>query len=194
MAARVAYSIGVSLDGYVEDERGNFDWAKPPEDVHRLANERAREASAFLFGRRLYELMEAHWPAAATRDDLPEIEAGFARAYVETPRIVFSDSLESVGDGARLVRSPEARAEVERLKREGDGYFDIGGPTLAGTLVDLIDDFHMWVAPVAVGGGKRYWPAQPGTLHLRLVENRTCSNGFVYLRYERAASPSEAPA
>ena len=184
--AKVFYALGVSLDGYVEDETGGFEWSAPREDVHRIANESAREASAFLMGRRMYEMMEAHWPAAATRDDLSDVEAEFARIYVETPRVVFSDSLESVAEGARLVRSADARAEVERLKEEADGHLDLAGPTLAASLVDLIDEFGMWVNPVLVGGGKRFFPAPPEQLDLRLVENRTCEGGVLYLRYERA--------
>ena len=183
---RVVYSLGTSLDGFVEDERGDFEWSAPPEDVHRLANEAAREASAFLFGRRMYEMMEAHWPAAAESDDQSEVEAEFARIYVETPRIVFSDSLESVGEGARLVRSADARAEVERLKRDSDGTLEVAGPGLAASLVDLIDEFRPWVAPVIVGAGKRFFPQPPELLKLGLVEARPCSGGFLALRYERA--------
>jgi dihydrofolate reductase len=185
--ARLTYSLGVSLDGYVEDESGGFEWSAPRDDVHRIANERAREASAFLMGRRMYEMMETHWPAAATQDGLPEVEAEFAQIYVETPRIVFSDSLESVGDAARLVRSGDARAEVERLKQEPGGRLEVGGPALAASLVDLIDEFAMWVCPVIVGGGKPFFPSPPEQLNLRLAENRTCEGGVLYLRYERAA-------
>ena len=185
--ARVVYSLGMSLDGYVEDESGGFEWSAPAEDVHRIANEHAREASAFLFGRRMYEMMEAYWPAAAERGDTPTVEAEFARAYVETPRVVFSDSLESVSDGARLVRSADARAEVARLKEQPGGHLELGGPTLAASLVDLIDEFRPWVSPVLVGAGKRFFPAPPEQLRLRLVESRTCSGGVLYLRYERAA-------
>ena len=183
---RLVYSLGMSLDGYVEDENGNFDWSAPPEDVHRIANDRARESSASLYGRRMYELMDAYWPAAAERDDLHPAEAEFAQAYVETPRYVFSDSLESVGDGARLVRSSDARAEVERLKRESDGPLEVGGASLAASLLDLIDEFAPWVAPVAVGAGKPFFPKPPSLLRLRLVESRPCSGGFLQLRYERA--------
>jgi dihydrofolate reductase len=98
-----------------------------------------------------------------------------------------SDSLEAAGEGVRLVRRDEARAEVERLKRELDGHIDVGGPTLAASLIDLIDEFRMWMNPVAVGGGKPFLPAGAGKLPLRLVENRTCEGGVLYLRYERAA-------
>jgi dihydrofolate reductase len=184
--ARVVYSLGMSLDGFVEDSSGDFGWSAPREDVHRLANESARQASAFLYGRRMYELMEAHWPAAAKLDDAPEVEAEFARIYVDTPRIVFSDSLESVGDGARLVRSADAHAEVTRLKQEAGGQLAIGGPALAASLVDLIDEFQPWVSPVLVGSGKPFFPVPPEQLDLRLVESRTCDGGVLYLRYERA--------
>lgn len=185
--ARLTCQMGTSLDGFVEDESGNFDWAVPPEEIHRIANEHARKASAFVFGRRLYEAMEPYWPdLAADPGDAPEIEADFARAYVDTPRFVFSDSLDSVGEGVSLLPRADAAAKTARLKEELDGYIDVGGPTLAAAVIDLIDEFHLWVAPVVVGGGKRYWPAPPETLHLRLAENRTCEGGFLYLRYERA--------
>jgi dihydrofolate reductase len=182
--ARVVYGMGVSLDGFVEDAAGNFDWSAPAEDVHRLANEQTREASAFLFGRALFEVMEPFWPEAATRTDLGEVESEFARAYVETPRIVVSDSLASVPDGVRLIRRDQAEAELLRLKEQDGGHVDIGGPTLAGALVDHIDEFRMWVNPIAVGAGKRFFPDT--TVPLSLLDARTMSNGVLYLRYERS--------
>jgi dihydrofolate reductase len=182
---KVLYSMSVSLDGYIEDANGSIDFSAPGEDVHRHANELARQSAAFLFGRRLYEVMEEFWTTAARRNDLPEVEAEFARLYVQTPRIVFSDTLESVAEGVRLVRSKDAVAEVTRLKRETDGELDLGGPGLASSLVDLIDEFRLVVVPVVVGGGKSYFP--PGKqLNLRLAEHRTFESGAVYLRYERA--------
>lgn len=177
--------MGVSLDGFVEDESGDFGWSAPREDVHRIANESARAASAFLFGRRTYELMEPFWPDAAARDDLPEVEAEFARAYVETPRTVVSDSLGGVAEGVRLVRRADARAEALRLIEESDGHVEVGGPTVAASLLDLIDEFRMWVNPVLVGRGKPFFPPAPERLPLRLVESRTCEGGVLYLRYER---------
>ena len=184
---RLVYSLGMSLDGFVEDASGNFDWSEPPEDLHEIANERAREASAFLFGRRMYELMEPAWTDMAERDDVTDVERGFAGAYVATPRVVFSDSLDEVADGVRLVRGADARAEVERLKRETDGHLELGGPGLAASLVDLIDEFAPWVAPTIVGAGKPFFPEPPSRLDLRLVEARPCERGFLALRYERAA-------
>jgi dihydrofolate reductase len=183
---KVIYSMGVSLDGYVEDATGNFDWAAPAEDAHRLANEEARQAGAFLFGRRMYEVMEPYWPETAASEEAPEVEAEFARAYVETPRIVFSDTLDSVAKGVRLVRSSDAVAEVTRLKDEIDGDLGLGGAGLAASLVDLIDEFRLLVNPVIVGGGKPYFPAVRDQLRLELAETRTLSGGVLYLRYVRA--------
>jgi dihydrofolate reductase len=184
--ADVIYSMGMSLDGYVEASDGSFAFAAPDDEVHRLANEEAREAATFLYGRRLYEVMEGYWTAAAKQRDLPQIEAEFAEAYVQTPRIVFSDTLDSVPEGCRLVRSSEAVAEVRRLKQETQGHLGLGGATLAASLIDLIDEFRIWVNPVAVGGGKPFFPVGREQLQLRLAEHRAFPSGALYLRYRRA--------
>jgi dihydrofolate reductase len=183
---KLIYGMNVSLDGYVEDPSGSIEFSAPDDDVHRAANEQAREASAFLFGRRLYEVMEDYWTTAATREGVPDVEAEFARAYVATPRIVFSDTLDRVPEGVRLVRSIDAVAEVTRLKRESDGPLDLGGPTLAASLIDLIDEFRLFVVPVAVGGGKPFFPPGREPLRLRLFGHRVFASGTVELRYERA--------
>lgn len=181
----VVYSMGMSLDGYIEDPSGSFDFSGPDEEVHRVANQQAQEAAAFLFGRRLYEVMEDYWTDAAQRQDVPEIEREFAQAYVQTPRIVFSDTLDSVPEGCRLVRSSEAVAEVKRLKQETEGHLDVGGATLAASLIDLIDEFRIWVNPVTVGGGKPFFPAGGEQLRLVLAEHRAFDSGALFLRYRR---------
>jgi dihydrofolate reductase len=181
---KVFYLMNVSLDGYVEDVNGSIEFTSPAADVFSLATEHARLASAFLFGRRLYEVMEEPWTAAALQDDLPSLEMEFAQLYLKTPRIVFSDTLESVPDGLRLVRSKDAVAEVRRLKEETKGYLQLGGPGLAASLVDLIDEFRLFVAPVVLGGGKPFFPTGK-RLSLRMAEHRALDSGVVYLRYER---------
>jgi dihydrofolate reductase len=182
----VIYSMGMSLDGYIEDLDGSIAFSEPDDEVHRLANEQARDAAAFLYGRRLYEVMEGYWPMAAKQRDVPQIEAEFAQAYVQTPRIVFSDTLDSVAEGCRLVRSSEAVAEVRRLKQETRGHLGLGGASLAASLIDLIDEFRIWVNPVAVGGGKPFFPVGREQLQLRLAEHRAFASGALYLRYRRA--------
>lgn len=184
--AKVVYAMNLSLDGFIKDADGGFDWSVPREDLHRLANEQVRGAAALLYGRRLYETMEAFWTTAEQQGGLSPVELEFARAYVATPRIVFSDTLERVGEGARLVRSRDAVAEVRRLKAQPSSHLDVGGAGLAASLADLIDEFWLWVHPVVVGGGTRYFPAFHDQFPLTLIETRTLSGGVVVLRYERA--------
>jgi dihydrofolate reductase len=183
--AKVTYSMGVSLDGYIKDADGNFDWGAPDEELHRYYNEQTRELQGFLFGRRVYEAMEPYWPEAAKDETLGEVEAEFARIYVGIPRFVFSDTLQEVPDGVRLVRRAEAVAEVTRLKEADGGPLGIGGAGLAASLFDLIDEFELRVHPVLVGGGTPYFPPLRDQADLRLVGSRTLS-GVVMLRYERA--------
>ncbi len=183
--ARVNYSMGVSLDGYIKDADDNFNWTAPDDGLHRYYNEQARQTQAFLFGRRIYEAMEPYWPDAAQDPTLGETEAEFARIYVDTPRFVFSDTLQEVPDGVRLVRRAEAVAEVTRLKEADGGPLGIGGAGLAASLFDLIDEFELRVHPVLVGGGTPYFPPLRDQAELRLVGSRTIS-GVVLLRYERA--------
>jgi dihydrofolate reductase len=179
----LSYAMSISLDGYIEDPAGGIAFSEPDEEVHRFANQQARETAAFLFGRGLYEVMEEFW-TAPERADGAEVEAEFAREYVATPRIVFSDSLESVAPGCRLVRRADAIDEVVRLKKETDGDLAVGGAGLAASLLDLIDEFRPSVVPAFTGGGKPYFPLG-ADLRLRLVEQRTFGNGTVYLRYTR---------
>jgi dihydrofolate reductase len=178
----LTYGMHISLDGYIEDPTGGFDFTVPDEEMHRVANQQAQDTAAFLFGRRLYEVMEEFW-SSPERADGSEVEAEFARAYVATPRIIFSDTLDSVADGCRLVRSADAVAEVERLKKETDGTLSVGGAGLAASLVDLIDELTPFVVPTVVGGGKPFYP--PGRrLDLTLVEHRVFpASGWAYLRY-----------
>lgn len=186
--ARLVYSFITSLDGYIEDPHGSFEFAAPDPQMHQMANEQALAASAFLFGRGLFEVMEKPWTAAAKADDLPPVEAEFAQAYVATPRYVFSDTLERAPANAQLVRRAGARAVVERLKRELEGELGIGGADLAASLIDLIDEFRLFVVPVAVGGGKPFFPAG-SRLQLRLIEQRNFASGALHLRYERDDLP-----
>src|SRR3954468_19888983 len=179
----LSYAMSISLDGYIEDRTGGIGFSEPDEEVHRFANQETRETAVFLFGRGLYEVMEEFW-TAPERADGEGGGAEFAREYVATPRIVFSDSLESVAPGCRLVRRADAVDEVVRLKRETDGDLTVGGAGLAASLLDQIDEFRPMVVPAFSGGGKPYFPLG-ADLRLRLVEQRTFREGTVYLRYAR---------
>src|SRR4026207_1823775 len=175
--------MSISLDGYTGGVTGGIAFSEPDEEVHRFANQQTRETAALLFGRGLYEVMEEFW-TAPERADGHEVEAEFAREYAATPRIVFSDSLESVAPGCRLVRPADAVDEVVRLKNETDGDLSVGGAGLAASLLDLIDGSRPGGGPASLGGGSPY-PPLAAALRLRLVEQRAFRNGTVYLRYER---------
>ncbi|WP_217915389.1 dihydrofolate reductase family protein [Miltoncostaea marina] len=187
--ARLTYAMGVSLDGYITDADGDFGWGAPDEALHRYYNEQTRGLRGFVFGRRVYELMEPHWPRLARDEAAGGAEAEFARIYVGIPRLVVSDTLADVPDGVTLVRRADAAAQVRRLKEAGEGRLGIGGATLAAALFDLIDEFELRVHPVLVGGGTPYFPPLGDRAELRLVGSRTLS-GVVILRYERAGAGS----
>lgn len=180
--AILTYNMHVSLDGYIEDPAGSLDFSMPDEESHRFSNRQTEATSTFLFGRRLYEAMEDFWTDPERADGDP-VEAEFAELYKATPRVIFSDTLTSVADGCRLVRSADAVAEVERLKRETEGTLAVGGAALAASLIDSIDQFELIVVPTILGGGKPYFPADH---HLDLVleeQKHFPSTGWMYLRY-----------
>lgn len=189
--ATLAYTMTTSLDGYIEDRDGSFAFAVPDDALHQHANDETRATSAFLFGRRLYETMEGPWREAAERDDLPEVEAEFARLYLAIPRYVFSDTLDEVPDGVTLVRSSQAEAVVARLKDELDGDLGIGGAGLAASLAGHLDEIRVRVMPSVVGGGTPVL-AVDERLDLQLVEHRVFDSGAVFLRYTVTPSARSA--
>ena len=180
----VVYSMHVSLDGFVEDRHGDIGLLDPAEDVHRAANEAARATGAFVYGRGLYDVMEAFWTDPARADGDP-LEAEFAAAYSATPRYVVSDSLADVPAGVQLVRRADARATVQRLKAEVEGPLDLAGPTLAASLFDLVDEFRPIVFPVVLGGGTAFWPIGVEPETFRLTGHTVHASGVTALVYRR---------
>lgn len=181
---KLTYGFGVSVDGYTADRDGRIDWSSPDEELHRFWNDHARQVEVSLYGRRLYELMSAFWPTADQDPDAPPVVVEFARLWRETPRIVFSRTLDRVDHGSRLERGDVV--EVTRtLKAETDGLIEVGGATLAAPLVraGLVDEFQVVVTPTAVGGGTPFFPPLDDWLPLELTENRTFPSGAVLLRY-----------
>jgi len=182
----VVYLMNVSLDGFVEGPDGAFDWSRPDEEVHRFHNQQARDLGAFLYGRRMYELMSV-WESIGQDPSAPDYVLEFARIWRDKPKLVFSTTLETVGSNCRLVRGDVA-AEVARLKEQPGGDLGVSGPGLASTLarLGLVDEYRLVVFPVLVGGGKPYFPALDRSVPLRLLETRTFRSGTIYLRYQRA--------
>lgn len=182
---KVIYSMSVSLDGFIAGPGGEIDWGAPDEELHRFHNERVREEGTYLLGRRLYEEM-TFWETAEANPALPEHELEFARIWKDTPKIVFSTTLDGVEGNARLARDsvPE---EVAKLREQPGGDLAVGGPGLASTLIelDLIDEYRLFVCPVVLGGGTPYFPARDERINLELVETRTFGSRVVYVRYRR---------
>ncbi|MEV5829787.1 dihydrofolate reductase family protein [Spirillospora sp. NPDC052242] len=182
---KVIYWMNTSIDGYIESRDGGPDFMEPDEDFKEAANDHVRRIAAFLFGRRLYEAMEKPWTEDLGKEGAPAVEREFARLYKETPRYVFSDTLQTVPEGVTLVRREDAVSEVTRLKKEIDGTLQLGGAELAVSLLDLVDEFWVYAFPVVIGGGKPYLPVGRD-LRLRLVEHRSFASGIMFRRYVRS--------
>jgi dihydrofolate reductase len=178
--AKLLYSAIASLDGYVADEDGRFDWAEPDEEVHRFANDLERPVGTHLYGRRMYEVM-AFWETAGGAGQ-PPVVRDFAELWRAADKIVYSKTLDAVSSNrTRIERDFEPDA-VRRLK--GGGDISVGGAALASQALraGLVDEYQTFIAPVVVGGGKR---ALPDDVHLELelLDQRRFGNGTVYLRY-----------
>jgi dihydrofolate reductase len=183
---RVIYMMNVSLDGFVEGPDGKFGWSMPDEEVHRFHNEAARQMGAFLYGRRMYETM-AGWQTLDSDSSRPDYVVEYARIWRATPKIVFSSTLETVGENCRLVKG-DAAAEMGKLMQQPGGDLAVSGPGLAASLArqGLVDEYQLVVYPVIVGGGKSYFPGLNKEVGLRLRETHAFKSGAVYLRYQRA--------
>lgn len=184
---KIIYSLSVSLDGFAEGPDKSLDWVIIDEEIHTFFNEQSRGLGGFLYGRRIYELMVAYWPTADLDPSAPAVEAEFARIWRDTPKIVFSQSLEKVEWNSRLVRG-ELAEEVRKLKAQSGNDLGVGGPTLAASLMelDLIDEFYIVVNPVILGSGTPFFPILKEKVNLRLVGTRTFGSGVVMLHYQRA--------
>jgi dihydrofolate reductase len=182
---KLIYSMGVSLDGFIAGPEGEIDWSAPDEELHRFHNQQVRETGAQLYGRRLYETMR-FWETAEENPAAAEHELEFARIWKDTPKLVFSRTLDAVEGNARLVKG-DAAEEVARLKQEQGNDLAVGGAGLASTFMKLglIDEYRLFVSPVVLGGGTPYFPALDERIDLELVETRTFGSRVVYVRYQR---------
>ncbi len=183
---QLIYSGIASLDGYVADRNGNFDWSAPDEEVHGFINDLEREAGTCLFGRRMYEVMSA-WETMGGAGDPPVIQ-DFARIWRAAEKVVYSTSLATVATARTRIERTFSPDAVRELKDATDGSLGIGGATLAAAALDagLVDECRVFLNPVAVGGGLRFLP-DGLNLRLELLEERRFGNGVVYLRYRTLA-------
>lgn len=185
---RLIYSMSVSLDGFVNTAERSIEWVHVDEELHAFFNDEAREVSAFVYGRRLYELMVGYWPTAGDDPGASPAEIDFARIWRDKPKIVVSRSLETVGWNSRLVRG-DAVDEITRLLAEPGVDLGVGGPTTAAPLIQrgLVDEYRLFVNPVILGAGTPFFPPTTDRQRLELIETRAFGGGVVYLRYQRRA-------
>ncbi len=178
--------MSVSLDGFIAGPDGEIDWSAPDEELHRFHNRRVDEFAAHLCGRRLYETM-LYWETPDRIPSATDYELEFARIWQAQTKIVFSTTLEKVEGNWRLVKD-DAAEEVARLKAEPGKDLSVGGAGLASSLakLGLIDEYHLFVNPVVLGGGTPFFPALDERIELELVESRTFGSRVVYLRYRLA--------
>jgi dihydrofolate reductase len=182
---KLIYSMSLSLDGFVNTPTRSLDWVRVDEELHSFFNDEARAMSAFLYGRRMYELMAEYWPTAESDPAATPAMVEFARIWTDKPKVVFSASLERVNWNARLVRD-DVVAEVRRLKAQPGFDMDVGGPTVAAGLIEhgLIDEYRLFIHPVILGAGTSFLPPLNERIGLRLVDVRRFGSGVEYLRYE----------
>lgn len=182
---KLIYGLNVSVDGYIADADGSIDWSDPSDELHRYWNDFERQTTLACYGRKLYELMSAYWPTADADPDAAPLIVDFARIWRAMPKVVFSQTLQSVSWNSRLERGDPVEV-VTRLKAEIDGTLEVAGATLAAPIVQagLVDEYRIVIAPTVVGGGTPFLPALPSWMSLRLLENRTFPGGVVMLRYE----------
>jgi dihydrofolate reductase len=178
--AKLIYAAIASLDGYVADEDGNFDWAAPDEEVHAFVNDLVRPVGTHLYGRRMYEVMAA-WE---TLDDPAPVMQDFARIWRAADKIVYSKTLDAVATTkTRLERDFDPDA-VRQLKAQASSDLSVSGPELAAQALaaGLVDECHLLLTPIVVGGGN---PAFPDGLRLtlELLHERRFANGVVHLHY-----------
>lgn len=184
--AKLIYSVIASLDGYIEDAAGGFDWAIPGAEAHAFINDQQRSVGTYLYGRRMYETM-AGWetdPSLAAQSD---IMRDFAQTWQAADKIVYSRTLAGVAEVAtartRIEREFDPAA-VRRLKAGTERDLAVSGPALAAAAIEagLVDEWHRFTVPVIVGGGK---PALPAGVRigLELLDERRLDGGMVYLRY-----------
>jgi dihydrofolate reductase len=182
--AKLIYSAIMSLDGYIADEQGNFDWAAPDEEVHRFVNDLQRPVGTYLYGRRMYEVMSA-WETMGTPDQ-PPVMLDFARIWQSADKLVYSRTLESVSSARTRIERQFDPEAVRQLKAATGPDITVGGPHLAAQAIQagLVDEYHLFLTPTVVGAGNQALPDHV-RLDLDLQDERRFTSGVVFLRYRQ---------
>ena len=185
--AKLIYSAIASLDQYVEDKDGNFDWAAPDEEVFAAVNELERPIGTYLYGRRMYEMM-VFWETSATGDDQPAVIRDFTEIWRAADKIVYSRTLQAPSSSRTRIERSFDPAAIKRLKESSTTDISIGGAALGGEAIaaGLVDEFHLFLCPIIIGSGKRALPDDVRT-ELELMAERRFQSGVVHLHYRMLA-------
>jgi dihydrofolate reductase len=180
--AKLIYSAITSLDGYVADKDGNFDWAEPDEEMHTFVNELERPVGTYLYGRRMYEVMVA-WETMDLSEQPPFIRE-YAEIWRAADKIVYSKTLETISSARTRLERDFDPGSIRRMKAQAGPDMSVGGPDLAAQAIEagLVDECHLFLTPILVGGGKRSLPNNV-RLKLELLDERRFGNGVVHLHY-----------
>jgi dihydrofolate reductase len=181
--ALLIYSAITSLDGYIEDENGSFDWGEPDDEVFAFVNDLERRVGTYLYGRRMYETM-VYWETAHTLANQTHVEQDFTSIWQAADKIVYSRTLQAVSSARKRIERDFHLGAIRQLKATAERDITVSGAELAAQAIraGLIDEYHLFLTPVVVGGGKPSLPNKIG-LHLELLDERRFSQGVVYLRY-----------
>jgi dihydrofolate reductase len=180
---KLIYSAITSLDGYIADQDGRFDWAAPDQEVHAFVNDLERSIGTYLYGRRMYEVMVA-WESQHIADGQAPVVHDFAEIWRAADKIVYSKTLATVSSARTRIERDFDPETVRRMKAAAGSDLSVGGPGLAAQALKarLVDECHCFVTPILVGGGKRALP-DPVRLRLELLGERRFGNGVVHLHY-----------
>jgi dihydrofolate reductase len=191
--AKLIYSAITSLDGYIEDVEGNFDWGAPDEEVFSFVNDLERSVGTYLYGRRMYETM-VYWETAQALADQPDCVRDFTEIWQSADKIVYSMSLETVSSARTRLEREFDPSVIQEMKSTLERDVTVSGPNLAAQAfkAGLVDECQLFLTPVVVGGGK---PALPDNVHLQLELLSQCHfrSGVVFLRYRTSTTDSERP-
>lgn len=186
--AKLIYSAITSLDGYTADKQGNFDWAEPDQEVFRFVNDLERPVGAYLYGRRMYEVMFL-WETMDVSNQ-PSYVRDFAELWRAADKIVFSRTLEKPSSAKTRIERDFEPAAIRQMKARADQDISVGGPHLASQAIKaaLVDEIHLMINPIIVGGGTQALPDDV-RLQLELVVERRFANGVVHLHYHTKVGP-----
>jgi dihydrofolate reductase len=180
---KLIYSTVASLDGYIADENGNFDWAAPDEEVHAFVNDLERPIGTYLYGRRMYEVMVA-WETMDTSAEQPPTIQDYTQIWRGADKIVYSRTLKSVSSARTRIERDFDPEAIRQMKAATGRDITMGGPELAAQAIKagLVDEYHLFLAPILVGSGKQSLPNHV-RVKLELLDERRFGSGVVHLHY-----------